>query len=671
MPQHWYNMQDSEHYTCPMHPEIVQDHPGHCPICGMSLEPIVSKTDIDDAEYREMLQKFWIGAILTIPLLFLAFSDTFRWLQLVLCTPVVLWCGRIFFERGWNSVVNRSLNMFSLIALGIGSAYLYSVVAVIFPDSFIYFEVAAVITVLVLLGQVLEMKARGRTSQAITALLSHQAKTAHLIVDGMEREVSIDQVQVGDKLRVKPGEKIPVDGIVLEGASFVDESMVTGEPIPVEKKATDNITGSTINQTGSFLMQAARVGSETLLARIVQMVADAQRSKAPIQKLADKISAYFVPAVIGIACITFIIWGLIGPEPRFAYALVNAVAVLIIACPCALGLATPMSIMVSMGKGALSGVLIKNAEALERLEKVNTLIMDKTGTLTEGKPKITQIAGPERELLQYAASVEQHSEHPIAKAIVQGAQERNIPLLQVQQFASILGRGVTGIVDGKKVFVGKSDSNLIQEDAQTWITVTVDDKPIGFIAVSDPIKTTTPKAIEDLHKLGIKVIMLTGDNIHTAQAVANQLHIDEVHAGVNPKEKSILVSTLKSEKRVVAMAGDGINDAPALAAADVGIAMGTGTDVAIESAGVTLVKGDLRGIVRAITLARATMRNIRQNLFFAFIYNAVGVPIAAGILYPNTGLLLNPMIAGLAMAFSSISVIWNALRLNKVTDGHY
>lgn len=696
-------------YTCPMHPEIQQNHPGNCPICGMTLEPKEPTSEPDDnSEYRDMLRRFWIGVILTIPVLILATIQMFpsirnavpdtasRWLQFLLSTPVVLWCGWPFFERAWHSVVNRSLNMFSLIALGIGAAYFYSAIAVlfpnVFPDSFkergelfIYFEAASVITVLVLLGQVIELKARTQTSQAIKALLNRAAKSGHLIVNGQEQEVPLDQIKVGDILRVKPGEKIPVDGDVIEGSSFVDESMITGESVPVEKKVKDNVTGSTINQTGSFLMQAKHVGNETLLARIVQMVSEAQRSKAPIQKLADVVSGYFVPIVILIAIITFIVWSAIGPEPRFVFALVNAIAVLIIACPCALGLATPMSIMVGVGRGAEMGVLIKNAEALEKLEKVNTVVMDKTGTLTEGKPRITQIVTSknwqEEDLLKIAASVEKNSEHPLALAIVQGAQERKLTIPNVAQFNSITGGGVSGVVENKRVLVGKlnfmgesrvsgidslmNQAKGAQEKSQTVIFVAVDGQAAGFIVVADPIKESTPKAIEDLHRMGIRVIMLTGDNVQTAQAVGKRLGIDEVHAGVNPEDKITLVQQLKKEGRIVAMAGDGINDAPALAAADVGIAMGTGTDVAMESAGVTLVKGDLNGIVRAISLSRATMRNIRQNLFFAFIYNALGVPIAAGILYPFTGLLLNPMIASAAMSFSSVSVIMNALRLKK------
>lgn len=695
-------------YTCPMHPEIQQAHPGFCPICGMSLEPKETTTEIDDSEYRNMLCRFWMGVILTIPVLILTASKMFpflglenivsdpvsRWIQFIISTPIVLWCGWPFFEKGWYSLVNRSLNMFSLIALGIGAAYFYSAIAVIFPnwfpdsfkeqgELFIYFEAASVITVLVILGQVLELKAKSQTSQAIKTLLGQAAKTAHLLINGHEQEVSIEQVKVGDVLNVKPGEKIPVDGSVIDGESYVDESMITGEPIPIEKRVKDNVTGGTINQTGSFLMEAQRIGNETLLARIIQMVSEAQRSKAPIQKLADVIAGYFVPIVILISIITFIVWGSIGPEPRFVFALINAVAVLIIACPCALGLATPMSIMVGVGRGAEMGVLIKNAEALEKLEKVNVIMIDKTGTLTEGKPRITQIIASnnhqENEVLKWAASVEKNSEHPLALAIVQEAKKRNLNLPQVNQFNSITGKGVTGLVDGKKVFVGKvnlleenhitgiaslqTQTKEIQKQAQTVIFVAVDGKVFGMIAIADPIKATTSKAIEDLHRLGIKVIMLTGDNEFTAKAVAKKLNIDEVHAGVNPKDKNLLVQQIKNDGKIVAMAGDGINDAPALAAADVGIAMGTGTDVAMESAGVTLVKGDLNGIVRAISLSRETMRNIRQNLFFAFIYNIVGIPIAAGVLFPLIGLLLNPIIASAAMAFSSVSVILNALRL--------
>lgn len=689
-------------YTCPMHPEIQQNHPGSCPICGMHLEPLNPTIAHDDSEYHFMLRRFWIALVLSIPVLFLSASDMFvthsfsRWLQFLLSTPVVLWCGWIFFKRAWQSVINLSLNMFSLIALGVGAAYFYSAFAMLFPhlfpnsfkehgELFIYFEAASVITVLVLLGQVLELKARSQTSQAIKSLLGHAAKSAHRIVNGQEQDVAIEKIQVGDTLRVKPGEKIPVDGEITDGSSYVDESMISGESVPVEKHSQDKVIGGTINQTGSFLMIAKHVGSDTILARIIQMVSEAQRSKAPIQKLADTVSAYFVPIVIVIAMITFIIWGAFGPEPRLAYALVNAVAVLIIACPCALGLATPMSIMVGVGKGAEMGVLIKNADALERLEKVTTIVLDKTGTLTEGKPTITNTIPTsnwnENELLKVAAAVELHSEHPLASTIVREARDRNLPLPDVTQFQSITGGGVSGIVNDKKVLIGKlplmlehqirgtenleNRANELQKKAQTIIFIAVDNEAIGFITVADKIKTSTPKAIQELHELGIRVVMLTGDNLETAQAIGRQLNIDEVHAGVNPKDKNIFIQNLRDDKQVVAMAGDGINDAPALAAADIGIAMGTGTDVAMESAGVTLVKGDLTGIVKAITLSRATMSNIRQNLFFAFVYNAVGVPIAAGILYPFIGLLLNPMIASAAMSLSSVSVILNALRLKK------
>lgn len=695
-------------YTCPMHPEIVQDHPGDCPICGMSLEPMHVSAEADDSEYREMLYRLWIGFLLMLPVFFLESSKmlpslgvehfisntTSRWLQFLLSTPIVFWAGWPFFQKAWNSVVNRSLNMFSLIALGVGAAYLYSASAMIapdlFPDSFrengelfIYFEAASVITVLVLLGQVLELKAKSKTSQAIRALLGRAAKVAHLVVEGKDTDISIDQVQVDDLLRVKPGEKIPVDGVVTEGSSYIDESMITGESVPVEKTIGDSVIGGTINQTGSFLMKAQHVGSKTLLARIVEMVSTAQRSRAPIQKLADTVSGYFVPAVLGIAVLTFSVWSWIGPEPRFSYALVNAVAVLIIACPCALGLATPMSIMVGIGRGAEIGVLIKNAEALELLEKVNVVMMDKTGTLTEGKPKIVRIVPApgwqENNLLMLAAAVEKFSEHPLASAIVKGAEERRVVVPDAVEFNSVTGGGVTGVVAGRKVFIGKAElmeknqiagfaslqvvAKDMQEQAQTVVFVAVDGKTAGIIAVADPIKESTAQAVDDLHRLGIKVVMVTGDHENTAQAIAKKLHIDEVYAGVTPEGKINEVARCKRAGFIVAMAGDGINDSPALAAADVGMAMGTGTDVAMESAGVTLVKGDLSGIVRAIHLSRAVMRNIRQNLFFAFVYNLAGVPIAAGILYPFIGLLLNPMIASGAMALSSVSVIMNALRL--------
>lgn len=696
-------------YTCPMHPEIVQAHPGNCPICGMALEPKNIEAKVDDSEYKDMRLRFLLGSAFSIPVLLLAMGNMIpafdhfisptlsRWLQFILSTPVILWAGWPFFERGWKSIVNRHLNMFSLISLGVGVAYLYSVIAFFFPHAFptsflhqgkvpLYFETAAIITVLVLLGQVLELKARSQTSQAIKALLGRAAKSARIIVNGEEKEVSIDQVNVGDILRIRPGDKIPVDGKITEGKSTIDESMITGEPIPVEKELGSTVIGATINQTGSFLMQAEKVGSETLLSRIVQMVADAQRSRAPIQSLADTVSGYFVPIVVLVAILTFIVWAWIGPEPSFVYGLVNAVAVLIIACPCALGLATPMSIMVGMGRGAEAGVLIKNAEALEKLEKVKTIIVDKTGTLTEGKPKLTQVIsnehGKENEILRLAAAVEQNSEHPLAASIVQGAKELSISLPKVENFQSITGGGVVGKVENHEVLVGKPNflqerkindvatlqqkAHELQKQAQTVMFVAIDGQAVGLITVSDPIKSTTAKAIKQLHQLGQKIVMLSGDNEQTAQSVANKLNIDDVHAGVAPYYKQEFVQQAKGKDGFVAMAGDGINDAPALAAADVGIAMGTGTDVAMESADVTLIKGDLVGIVRAINLSHAMMKNIRQNLFFAFIYNVLGIPIAAGILYPFTGLLLNPIIAALAMSLSSVSVIGNALRLRNI-----
>jgi P-type Cu+ transporter len=620
-----------------------------------------------------------------------------RWIQFILSTPVMLWAGWPFFQRGWQSVRKRALNMFTLIAMGVGVAYFYSAVVMlvpgVFPRSFashgkidIYFEAAAVITVLVLLGQVLELRAHSRTGSAIRALLNLAPTVARVVRDGEERDVPLEQVQRGDRLRVRPGEKIPVDGKVLEGRTSVDESMITGESIPVEKTIGDHVTGGTINQTGSILMEAQKVGAETVLSRIVEMVAEAQRSRAPIQGLADKVSGWFVPAVIAVAVATFVIWATVGPEPRFAYAIVNAVAVLIIACPCALGLATPISIMVGVGRGAQTGVLIKKAEAMERLEKVDTLIVDKTGTLTEGKPRLTRVivadSISEEQLLSFAASVEQQSEHPLAASIVRGAQNRHATLATVTDFQSTTGGGVIGKVDGREVLVGKpqflhaqnmsgiepleAKAGELQEQGQTVIFVAVDRHAAGIIAVADPIKESSIEAIRHLHRLGIKIIMLTGDNKRTARAVAEKLGIDEVEAGVEPQRKNERVRKLREQGHIVAMAGDGINDAPALAAADVGIAMGTGTDVAMESAGVTLVKGDLRGIEKAISLSRAMMRNIRQNLFFAFIYNALSVPIAAGALYPFFGLLLNPMIAGAAMSFSSVSVIANAVRLRRI-----
>jgi Cu+-exporting ATPase len=699
-------------YTCPMHPEIIRDEPGSCPICGMALEPITVTLEEENKELSEMTRRFWVSLVLSLPILFLTMSEmipgqpvqnafsmrALNWIQLVLATPVVLWGGWPFFERGWASIINRHLNMFTLIAIGTGTAYVYSVVATlvpgIFPDSFrghggevaVYFEAAAVIVTLVLLGQVLELRARSQTSSAIKALLGLTPKSAIILrEDGTEEEISLDKIKPGDRLRVRPGEKVPIDGVIIEGESFIDESMVTGEPVPVEKKKGDSVIGGTINGTGGFIMKAERVGSDTLLARIVQMVSEAQRSRAPIQRLADVVSSYFVPAVIIIAMLTFIVWSLVGPEPRLAHAIINAVAVLIIACPCALGLATPMSIMVGTGRGATAGVLIKNAEALEVMEKIDTIVVDKTGTLTEGKPRLTRIEPisglDESELLQLAASVERGSEHPLAVAIVAAAKERNLKLFDAQGFQSITGKGVIGKVNGRVIAVGNSrlleqlqiDASKLQEKAEAWrkdgetvMFVAIDDKPAGLLAVSDPIKETTPEAIESLHKEGIRIVMLTGDNKTTAEAVARKLRIDEVEANVLPEQKGEVVKRLQSQGRNVAMAGDGINDAPALALAQVGIAMGTGTDVAIESAGITLVKGDLRGIVRARRLSRATMHNIRQNLFFAFIYNTLGVPIAAGLLYPVFGLLLSPMIAAAAMTFSSVSVIANALRLSKI-----
>ena len=700
-------------YTCPMHPEIVRDQPGSCPICGMALEPRAVTVDEEhNEELENMTRRFKIGLLLTIPLLLLAMSDLIPgqpvqhalpmrlldYLQLALATPVVLWGGLPFFQRGWSSIVNLHLNMFTLIGLGTGVAYSYSVVATffpyIFPASFrghsgevgLYFEVSAVIVVLVLFGQVLELRARSQTSSAIKALLGLAPKTARVIQDNeTEQEVSLDLIKPGDNLRVRPGEKIPVDGVVIEGKSSVDESMVTGEPIPVEKRKGDQVTGGTVNGTGGFIMKAERVGSETLLAQIVRMVNEAQRSRAPIQRLADTVSSYFVPTVILAAVITFVVWSIVGPEPRMAHAIVNAVAVLIIACPCALGLATPMSIMVGTGRGATAGVLIKNAEALEVLEKIDTLIVDKTGTLTEGKPRLNSIVAlsptSESELLRLAASIERGSEHPLAAAIVTAAQQKNLQLSEAQDFQSITGKGVIGKIEGRAVSLGNNKlfeqldietdalierAEALRKEGETVMLVAVDERLIGLLSVVDPIKESTAEAIRDLHHDKIRIVMLTGDNRTTADAVAKKLGIDEVEADVLPEQKGEVVRRLQAEGRVVAMAGDGVNDAPALARAHVGIAMGTGTDVAIESAGITLLKGDLRGIVRARTLSRATMRNIRQNLFFAFIYNALGIPIAAGVLYPVLGLLLSPMIASAAMSLSSVSVIGNALRLRRV-----
>ena len=699
-------------YTCPMHPEIIRDGPGSCPICGMALEPLVASLDEEEnVELKDMTRRFCVAVVLTIPVFVLGMSDlipgqplqqlvpmsTLAWVQLVLATPVVLWAGWPFFVRGWQSIVTRNLNMFTLIALGVGVGYVFSVIAVlapgIFPVSFheagshvpVYFEAAAVITTLVLLGQVLELRARSQTGTAIKALLGLAPKTAQRIRnDGQEEEVPLEHVHVGNRLRVRPGEKIPVDGVVLEGASAVDESMITGEPIPVEKSANDRVVGGTVNGTGSFVMRAERVGSETLLAQIVQMVAEAQRSRAPIQRLADVVSSYFVPAVVLIAVMTFIVWSVWGPEPRMAHGLVNAVAVLIIACPCALGLATPMSIMVATGKAAHNGILFRNAEAIEVMRKVDTLVVDKTGTLTQGKPQLVSVVATggfeEQTLLRLAASLERASEHPLASAIVSGARDRGVKLVDAVNFMSITGKGVVGEVDGHRVAVGNrvllddlkveageltAQADKQRTDGQTIMFVAIDEKPAGLLGVADPIKPTTPDAVKQLHAEGIHIVMLTGDSRTTAEAVARKLGIDEVVAEVLPDQKVEVVKRFQSAGRVVAMAGDGINDAPALAQAQVGIAMGTGTDVAVQSAGVTLVKGDLRGIVRARSLSRATMTNIKQNLFFAFVYNTLGVPIAAGVLYPFFGILLSPMIAAAAMSFSSVSVIGNALRLRN------
>jgi len=696
-------------YTCPMHPEIVREGPGFCPICGMALEPrTVTAHEEENPELRDMSRRFRISLALTVPLLAIAMGDMLPgmpvhhalggwlpWIELLLATPVVLWGGLPFFERGWASVVNRSTNMFTLIAMGTGVAYLYSLVAVllpgIFPASFrdmnglppVYFEASAAIVTLVLLGQVLELRARSHTSAALRALLDLSPKTARIVRVNQEEDIPLDQVKLGDHLRVRPGEKVPVDGVLLEGSSAIDESMITGESLPVEKKAGERVIGATVNATGSFLMRAEHVGNETLLAQIVQMVAQAQRSRAPIQRLADRVASYFVPAVIAIAVLTFIGWSLLGPQPRLAYGLVNAVAVLIIACPCALGLATPMAIMVGTGRGATAGVLIRNAEALEILEKVDTLVIDKTGTLTEGKPSlesVVAIAGDESELVQLTASLEQGSEHPLGAAIVGAAKANNIPLANVIDFQSETGLGVSGKVNGNVILAGREDflknhaidtaklapaAQDLRAKGQTVIFIAIGGRAAGVMGVADPVKTSTAKALSDLRAAGLRIVMLTGDSRTTAEAVARQLGISEFEAEVLPDKKSSVVQKLQKQGRIVAMAGDGINDAPALAQAQVGIAMGTGTDVAMESAGVTLVKGDLAGIVRARKLSQATMRNIRQNLFFAFIYNSLGVPIAAGVLYPLFGWLLSPILAAAAMSFSSVSVITNSLRLRK------
>ncbi|MCB1095998.1 MAG: heavy metal translocating P-type ATPase [Verrucomicrobiae bacterium] len=700
-------------YTCPMHPEIEQDRPGDCPICGMPLEPKVGSAADEHAahEIRDLSRKFWIGLTLTIPVLVLAMGGMIpalrlheilpmsvsKWIEFAFATPVIVWAGSMFFVKGWRSILNRSPNMFTLIMLGVGAAYLFSAVAVLapglFPDSFrkggevgLYFEAGAVIIVLVLLGQLLEAKARSQTGQAIKALLNLAAKTAHRLRDGEEEEIPIDQLRAGDLLRVRPGEKVPIDGVITEGNSNVDESMITGEPLPVKKASGDTVIGATVNQTGTFVMRTEKVGSETLLSQIVHMVAEAQRSRAPIQKLADTVAGYFVPAVVIIAITTFIVWSVWGPAPAMAYALVNAVAVLIIACPCALGLATPMSIMVGVGRAAQSGILIKNAEAIETAEKVDTLLTDKTGTLTAGKPRVTSRVTAdgvdEGGMLALAASLETSSEHPLARAIVDEAKESGITIPAAANFQSTTGGGVEGDVDGSKIRVGKegflrdngvvipeelaTQSAHLQEEAQTVVWVASNDRALGILGISDPIKETAAAAIAALHQAGIRVIMATGDNQKTAEAVGRALGIDEVRAGLSPEDKIVIVKELKAQGAIVAMAGDGINDAPALAEAHVGVAMGTGTDVAIESASITLVKGDLSGIVKAVTVSRSVMRNIRQNLFFAFIYNGLGVPIAAGVLYPFTGTLLSPMIAGAAMSFSSLSVITNALRLRRM-----
>ena len=698
-------------YTCPMHPEVVQDEPGTCPKCGLALEPMTVAAKETNPELVDMTRRFWVGAALTVPILVLAMGNYLAWLgplldraiphrvsqwvELVLTTPVVLWAGWPFFERGWRSIVNRSLNMFTLIAIGVGTAYAYSVVATVAPDIFpeafqaptgevgVYFEVAAVIVVLVLLGQVLELRAREKTGGALRALLDLAPQTARRVRDdGHEEEVPLEHVRKGDRLRVRPGDKVPIDGELLEGRSSIDESMVTGESMPVEKVAGDKVIGGTINRTGSFIMRTERVGNETMLAQIVQMVAEAQRSRAPIQRLADVVAGYFVPAVVAIAALSFVAWALWGPPPAMSFALVAAVTVLIIACPCALGLATPMSIQVGVGRGAQAGVLIKNAEALERLEQVDTLVVDKTGTLTEGKPSVVSIetngSVTEDELLGLAASLERGSEHPLAAAIVEAALARGLKLAGATEFDAPTGKGVIGSIEGRRVALGNArlleDLDVAQghfaeaaearrREGQTAMFVVVGEGVAGLIGVADPIKRSAAQAIHDLRAAGVTVVMLTGDNRTTAEAVARKLGIERVEAEVLPQQKGEIVKKYRSEGRVVAMAGDGVNDAPALAEADVGIAMGTGTDVAIESAGVTLVRGDLSGIVRARRLSRSVMRNIRQNLFLAFVYNALGVPIAAGVLYPVFGLLLNPMIAAAAMSLSSLSVVGNALRL--------
>ncbi len=699
-------------YTCPMHPEIKQDHPGDCPKCGMHLEPLnpTGKNSEEEKQIHSLSLKFWIGLVLTIPIILLVLGEMIPainiqafiphrfipWMQLMLATPVVMWAGGMFFVKGWQSVVNKSLNMFTLIALGVGAAYGYSTVAVLFPQIFpeslkkmgmidLYFEAAAVITVLIILGQLLEANARSQTGHAIKALLGLAAKNAHRLSNGVEEELAIDSVQKGDFLRVRPGEKIPLDGIVTEGHSSVDESMISGEPMPIEKNVGDRVIGATVNQTGTFVMKTEKIGAETLLSQIVHMVSEAQRSRAPIQKLADTIAGYFVPVVVLISVVTFIIWANFGTEPRLAYAIVNAIAVLIIACPCALGLATPMSIMVGVGRGAQAGILIKNAESIEKAEKITHVLTDKTGTLTEGKPKVTACVTSqgwdEQKFMGIAASIEQSSEHPLARAVIEYAKEKNAKIESIQDFESVTGGGIKGKLNGQEIVLGKqkfiedqkiaisedlkNKSAQLQEKAQTVVWVAVEQNVIGILGISDPIKKTTPEAIEALHRMGIKVVMLTGDSQKTAEVIAKELKIDDVRGQLEPKSKQEIVKEFKAKGAVVMMAGDGINDAPALAEAHVGVAMGTGTDVAIQSAGITLVKGDLMGIVKALRLSRAVMGNIRQNLFFAFIYNVLGIPVAAGILYPFFGILLSPIIAGAAMSFSSVSVIGNALRLRR------
>ncbi|HEX2955703.1 MAG TPA: heavy metal translocating P-type ATPase [Chitinispirillaceae bacterium] len=703
---------DKTEWTCPMHPQIVRQAPGSCPLCGMALEPrTVDLVQEKNPELQAMQQRFWMSVVFTIPLLVITMAHLFpgfepglikpeiqKWIEFILSTPVVIYGGWPFFVRGWHSVVNRNLNMFTLISLGVSVAYIYSVVATVIPAGFppafrdihgnipLYYEAAAVITTLVLLGQVLELRARSQTGAAIRALLSLAPDSAQkMLPDGKDVSIPLDQVHIGDRLRVRPGEKVPVDGIIVKGSSSIDESMMTGEPIPVEHRIGDKVIGATVNGTGSFIMEAQRVGAEMLLSQIVKMVSDAQRSRAPVQRLADKISGYFVPVVVGVAIITFAVWALWGPQPSLAYAIVNSVAVLIIACPCALGLATPMSIMVASGKGATEGVLFKNAEAIEFLRNIDTLVVDKTGTLTLGKPEVASVITlnnrSTQELLHYAASIEQSSEHPLASAIVNSARNKNIAITDVEQFSYLAGRGVRGTIDGNDIILGnmallnetgitagdsEQKADEMRLEGQTVMYIAINNRLEGMIGVSDPVKESTPEAIQQLHREKIDIVMLTGDTNVTAESVAGKLNIDNVIAGVLPDQKAGKIRELESKGHKVAMAGDGINDAPALAQAHVGIAMGTGTDVAMESAGVTLIKGDLRAIVRAIKLSRTTMRNIKQNLFFAFVYNTLGIPIAAGILYPFFGILLSPVIAAAAMSFSSVSVITNSLRLRRI-----